>query len=726
MATLVLTAVGTAIGGPIGGAIGAILGQQADSALFAPNARQGPRLRELAVQTSSYGTQIPAIFGRMRVAGTVFWSTDLIERRVKSGGGKGRPSIANYSYSVSMAVSLSSRPILRVGRIWADGNLLRGSAGDLKVDTQLRIYDGHGDQLPDPLIASAEIAGRCPAHRGLAYAVFEDLQLADYGNRIPSLSFEIFERDGSVSISAIVAASTAGKVRGNSQQSLLGYALYGASAKDALSPLFDALPIELVPQGSALSLEDAASAAGAVTPITAVTSDGRESFELPQKQRDASKEPHRISLKYYDVDRDFQASVQQSERSPVSRNIVDLELPAVLAAGDAKRVIEHCHFAFHRDSRVWTGDVAFGPDPIVPSRQIVDADGKPWQVTECEYRLGSTRIKARPPVTPPAQSEEAAAPGRAQRSPDLVAGQTRMMLVDLPAVGEADTGRVRVGVFAAGTASGWRRAALSLWQRDDLVDLGPTAAPAVLGATIDLLPAHNALLIDQGAGVRVRLLHEAMRMVERDASPLDDDAPLVAIGGELIRVGKCEALGNNIYSLSRLQRGCFANRAFAEFHPVDTQVVIVDPGTVRLLDEYDFSVGTTVSVEALGLGDTTPAVATGSVKGRAIVPLPPVHGKLQQLADGSLQATWIRCSRLDLGWRDGVDQAMVEQEESYLVDLLADGALISQWTVPVNQIALSADTMTAFAIQPEATLSLQVAQIGRFAQSAPAPLHIQL
>ena len=70
MATLVLTAVGSAIGGPIGGAIGAFIGQQIDAEIFAPPARQGSRLKELAVQTSSYGSQIPGIFGTMRVAGT--------------------------------------------------------------------------------------------------------------------------------------------------------------------------------------------------------------------------------------------------------------------------------------------------------------------------------------------------------------------------------------------------------------------------------------------------------------------------------------------------------------------------------------------------------------------------------------------------------------------------------------------------------------------------------
>src|SRR3546814_14722593 len=91
--------------------------------------RSGPRLSELDVQTSTYGSQVPQIIGAMRVAGTVIWATDLNENKQKSGGGKGRPSVTSYSYSVSFAVAISSRPILRVGRIWADGNLLRGQIG---------------------------------------------------------------------------------------------------------------------------------------------------------------------------------------------------------------------------------------------------------------------------------------------------------------------------------------------------------------------------------------------------------------------------------------------------------------------------------------------------------------------------------------------------------------------------------------------------------------------
>src|SRR5689334_1371054 len=149
MATLVFSTIGTALGGPIGSAIGALVGQSIDQQLLAP-ARRGPRVGDLGVQTSSYGTQVPRIYGAMRVAGSVIWSTDLIEQS-DTAGAKGQPDVT-YSYTVSMAVAVSSRPIRSIGRIWADGKLIRGAAGDFKVGTKFRFASGDEDQEVDPSI----------------------------------------------------------------------------------------------------------------------------------------------------------------------------------------------------------------------------------------------------------------------------------------------------------------------------------------------------------------------------------------------------------------------------------------------------------------------------------------------------------------------------------------------------------------------------------------------
>ncbi|MCB2103560.1 MAG: host specificity protein, partial [Rhodobacteraceae bacterium] len=48
------------------------------------------------------------------------------------------------------------------------------------------------DQLPDPKIEAVEGTGTVPAYRGIAYVVFEDLDVTRFGNRVPQFSFEVF------------------------------------------------------------------------------------------------------------------------------------------------------------------------------------------------------------------------------------------------------------------------------------------------------------------------------------------------------------------------------------------------------------------------------------------------------------------------------------------------------------------------------------------------------
>lgn len=206
MAALVLSMAGAAAGQSVFGAggavagrlVGAFAGNAIDQALFAANATRsldGPRLADLDVMASTEGAPIPHVYGRARLGGQVIWATNLEEvvntssQTTRSSGGKGMggPAVTTntttYSYYANLAVGLSEGPIGAVLRVWADGKPL-----DLTGVT-MRIYTGDETQTPDPLIVAKE--GDVPAYRGLAYAVFERLPLAAFGNRIPQLSFEV-------------------------------------------------------------------------------------------------------------------------------------------------------------------------------------------------------------------------------------------------------------------------------------------------------------------------------------------------------------------------------------------------------------------------------------------------------------------------------------------------------------------------------------------------------
>ena len=203
MARLVLGTVGAAVGGLFGQPqIGWMIGSALGGFLEPPIQQEGPRLNDLKVQYSTWGTMIPEIHGAFRVAGNVIWSTDLIETQtVEEHGGKGGPTVetTTYSYSVSCAISMGKGPIAGIRKIWANGQLIYNAGTGASVETALassgvasaiKVYLGTEDQMPDPTIEADKGAGNVPAYRGQAYIVFEGFQLADYGNRVPNFEFE--------------------------------------------------------------------------------------------------------------------------------------------------------------------------------------------------------------------------------------------------------------------------------------------------------------------------------------------------------------------------------------------------------------------------------------------------------------------------------------------------------------------------------------------------------
>jgi hypothetical protein len=208
MATLILGAVGSAIGGAIGGnflgftaaaiggAVGTFAGRIVDSAILGalqPTERiEGARLDDLRVTGATEGAVIPRVYGTMRIGGNIIWATDFREEVIRTrqgGGGKGfgggGVETTEYRYFASFAVGLCEGPIGGVGRVWADGKPMDLSG------VIWRVHRGTEDQEPDPFIVAKEGAGQVPAYRGTAYVVFEELPLADFGNRLPQLSFEV-------------------------------------------------------------------------------------------------------------------------------------------------------------------------------------------------------------------------------------------------------------------------------------------------------------------------------------------------------------------------------------------------------------------------------------------------------------------------------------------------------------------------------------------------------
>lgn len=707
MATLVLTTVGGAIGGPIGAMLGGLIGQGVDRELFKPRGREGPRLNELKVQTSSYGTAIPKLFGTLRVAGSVIWATDLIEHRHREGG-KGRPTTTSYSYSASFAVALSTRAIIGVGRIWADGKLLKGAAGDWKASTGFRLHHGGEDQAVDPLIASAEGLGATTAHRGIAYAVFEDLDLTDFGNRIPSLTFEVIADAGGVSAGEICAAISEGSVGpGEAATAIDGFSAYGETQRAVIEPLMRATGSWPRMAGDALNLM---AGMGPTVEVVDTGQAGGRRREIATIDR----VPRVLSLRHYDPVRDYQAGLQQAARPGAGNRQEAIELPAAMSAGVAKGLAQAMlsRAEIERQRRiVSTGWTALALQP--GGRVTIAGEAGVWRVAEWSLEAMAVRLTLVP--VQPMPVETRATSGRFLPPGDAVAGDTVVHAFELPPLGDAVLSTPRLSIAACGTGSGWRRATLSLsidggvrWE-----PAGMTAAPATIGSVETPAGRASAGIEDRRSALIVTLLHGGMQLQDADIAALDRGANLAFVGDELLQFGRAEPLGGNRWRLSQLWRGRRGSEAAIGQGMSGDRFILLEPGTLTQVDLADR--GESVRIMAVAAASSAGIETMAVMNGRSILPPSPVHLAAAVQPDGPAMLRWTRRSRKGWRWIDGVDAPIGEEQERYQVRLIGPDGSVEQIETEVPSLVVSVERRAR-------PLTVEVRQVGDHGLSPPASI----
>lgn len=720
MATLVLTAVGTAIGGPLGGALGGLLGQGLDARVFGGGKRTGPRLKELDVQTSSYGSQIPRIYGKMRVAGSVIWATDLIETRQKEGGGKGKPKITAYSYSANLAVALSSAPISNIGHIWADGKLLRGAAGDFKSATEFRLYRGHGDQPLDPLIASAQGSGNASAHRDLSYAVFEGLQLEDFGNRIPSLTFEVIQNDGAVDLVDIASDIEDFPFDIEPGFVLDGFAVAGEELRDSWEPLTEIADHYLQTFGECPIMRHTQDDATVLDRDDFLLDAGGEHLTPEERHMVAiGNIPAGVSLRHYDESRDYQSGQQSHARSGPGSAVLHLDFPAVIDATRAKSLAANLVHRKLRERETIT--IHLPKSSTVPragSRIRLADSPTVWRVEEVEHQPIHVRISARRSAGDTI-SIASAQSGQSVHEPDLLPGPTHLVAMDIPNIGEVFRDSVMVGVAASGESTAWRRAALSLDRGAGLEPLGATAGAAPMGQSLSALPWASPYLIDRQNMLDVQLFDQSIILTDADSFGLWSGQNLAWISGELIQFETALPLGEGRYRLSGLRRGLFGSDHRMSGHSIGENFVILEADTILLLDDRNFSGSEDIALVAEGIGDGIAVEAELSLSGEAIRPLSPVHPTVKKRVDGGMDLSWIRRSRHHLTWRDGIDMPLAEEREQYVIRLTdAEDVELLFTETSQSSLDLSVGDASLWSARPAPVIA-EVRQIGRWMLSDP-------
>jgi hypothetical protein len=729
MATLILSAVGTMIGGPLGGALGALIGQQFDSALIGRRKVEGPRLKELSVQTSSYGSAIPLHFGTIRAAGSVIWATELVEHEERSGGGKGRPSVTSYSYTASFAVAISSRSIAGIGRVWADGNLMRGAAGDLKVGGTMRVHTGHGDQQPDTLLAQAESDTLCPAYRNTAYVVFEDLQLAGYGNRLPSLTFEVIADSDGISV-ADICNNLLDDVDTTdlSQAKLAGFTVDQGTAADVLPVIAEISPLTCSVRNERLTLGFADVGETSGLPMLPPPCAGGETAEDARqdgwsRRREAMPTSQQCAVRYYDIARDYQPGLQRSIGRSAPGDVTTIDLPATMTAQEASIVADRA--ARRRTQaretlryRITEVDANFAPGVCLTTPV---ADGI-WRVEQWEWQADGVMLDL-VAVASTAPLAELADAGRVNSAPDLVAVPSQIVAMELPWDGAGDGTTPIIRVATTAESAGWTGASLYAEHSDGtLYPLGSTGRRrAAVGTTLTPLGPASPLLLDRASIVDIELAASDLALANATWAQLMQGANLALLGSELVQFARAERISDKTWRLSALLRGRGGTEHSIAGHLAGEPFAMI-AYPLGSIDNADLGATPPNAIIAIGLGDNDPARSAIVNAGLTLRPLSPVHGTALLMADGSLHLQWVRRARGAWNWRDDVDVPLNEAEELWEISFGSTDGPTQIWRTGSNSLEITAplaqSLLQSASPQPDSS-KFAVRQIGQRSKSLP-------
>lgn len=695
MATLVLGAAGAALGGPLGSAVGSFLGREIDRD-FAPGPQ--PRLSDLRLSSNQYGDIIPNVHGRLRVGGTVIWSTSPVATATVSKSGSGQGS------SVSFALALSSGRIETVGRIWADGRLIRDSDGQQAIDFDLRMHAGDEDQECDPLIASALGNELAPAFRGIGYLVFEDFDLSGFGNRLPILSVEVEAGSEPITAEKVISEGLGIGRGAEVSHEVVGFASGGDDQGSAIAPLCTAISPAFGYDGSVWSL--------GVSGSHHEVESGWWTLEIETFARIASvagpSSPTRISIRYFDSEFDFAAS-EKSARLPGEYRLERIEVPAALSGESAKAMaVEQLMRTAETENSQWLNlPLSYFRIQVGDLVSCSLQPARTYKVAEKLFSAGKVRFRIRPQTAViqglTTDHGEFASVSVLKQEPITIS------LVELP--GELLQSEPQVAVMVSGGPQPFEARQVSISGDGFEKTLQSAGIPAPQGKLLSSVFEAMAGVIDHRNEIHVHFEHDPL-LNSFDEEELLAGANLLCLGGEFVQFAKAEPLGNGGYCLTGLLRGRFDTEVIA--HPAGETVLLLEPAALKTVALPRDCLGATISARVHG-----PNGSMGSaeliIRGLAARSWAPAHIEVQEEEDG-LRVTWTRRCKEGSPWLDFVDAPLGVSHEAYAVSLRDSADRILRFETQKPSIFIDAQEVATFAQRP---WQLEVRQLGDFTAGNP-------
>jgi hypothetical protein len=538
----------------------------------------------------------------------------------------------------------------------------------------------------------------------LALAIFEDLDLGEFGGRIPMLTFEVVA-DEAVGMGEMLRDASGGLIEAGDDRPLPGYAAHGSSIEDSIAALVELCGVQLVERDGRLRSPVEAPPILIGKDELGCNADGRAEASLNRNRPAESDMPAVLAMTYYDPERDYQTGQMQASGGRQGARRERIELPAVLTGGQARVLVEN---ALARKYRIGNRIRLSLPPARMSLRpgdtiQLGD-DPHPWLIRSVTIDGLAIEIEAEAaPVGVPLLPADS---GRSVAQPDEPIGRTELVLFETPP-GGAMLSDGLVAFVAAASDGAWKAVPVELRLGTETLPALAVRRPAVIGRALSILESGAPMIIDELSSVVVKLVQASAPLLNAEDEALMAGANLALLGQELIQFGQAEEIAPRTFRLTRLLRGRRGTEWAAEVHQAGEPFCLIGR-QIQPVEAPPGAVGANLAAVAHGIGDTAPLPeAQRLLTGEAMRPPSPCHLTIWR-ESGGIGARWVRRSHRGWDWLDGVGVPSDPFPELYRVTIEGlQGALVLETGAP----SLACDLADLPGIAGEA-IRLTVATVG--------------
>lgn len=596
----------------------------------------------------------------------------------------------------------------------------------------LAIYLGTLSQTVDPDYEANKGAGNAPAFRTWAGVKFKQLGLADFGNRVPQLSFLVEEaatRTVGETIGFILADAglSPSEYETSACTELIdGYVIDGpTTAAQALEPLMLAYDISVRESNGKLAFFPRTTAPTvAVSSLDLAAHEPDTDYRRPMVLTDKPKYglPSEVNVNYIDPDVNYtKASAVYRRTTFVRDNVVTVDLPVVMTAARARAIAKRLlmtAWAENRDAmlslppsymNVEEGDL-IGPIALGGQAYTIRVNDVTRGVNFRAEIQGTVTQTQTASQTPASMGSGAGISTPPYYPPVLVP-----LIMDIPALTEshATIPGVYFSTFALSRSATYASSQM-LWSTDDLnFDLvGTMGAESVGGECLTTLGSATPGYWDLLRTLDVSLSHGDLENKTEAEVLAGQNTALV--GGEIIGFQNATLLSPGVYRLSNLLRGLRNTERFIATHVAAEPFVLLSPSTTQLHTLNLATLSTLRYWRAVpSLGNVATAASTSPVLTAATVkPFAPCQVVATRDGSNNLTFNWQRRSRAIFRHFGTAPAPLLEEDERYELHVSEGGPpYVVKTIVGARTYAYSAAAISADGLDPTKPKSFLLYQV---------------